>query len=65
MLRRSLPWAKPSEMGVCRVIFLLFLEKEAKSISSASQKPVLGPNLPRSGTKGVWGLAPKEDWWPA
>jgi hypothetical protein len=36
---------------------LLFPEKEAKSICSASQKIWLDANLPRSGTTGVWGRA--------
>jgi hypothetical protein len=39
---------------------LLFPEKEAKSVCSASQKNMGYPDLPRSGTTGVWGLAPKK-----
>jgi hypothetical protein len=39
---------------------LLFPEKEAKSVSSASQKDLGAQKIPRSGTTGVWGLAPKK-----
>jgi hypothetical protein len=39
---------------------LLFPEKEAKSVCSASQKIMGYPILPRSGTTGFWGLAPNK-----
>jgi hypothetical protein len=39
---------------------LLFPEKEAKSVSSASQKVHLGTQTSAKPTLGVWGLAPKK-----
>jgi hypothetical protein len=38
---------------------LLFPEKEAKSVVLLRRK-TWDTNLPRSGTTGVWGLAPKK-----
>jgi hypothetical protein len=40
-----------------RIVFFFFPEKEAKSVSSRSFQDL---NLPRSGTRGGWGLAPKK-----
>jgi hypothetical protein len=52
---------QPPKKAVYRVMEdLLFPEKEAKRDCSGLQKVLGARKLPRSRTRGVWGLAPKK-----